>query len=203
MARARSEVKVSVRTGFFGGTFNPIHHGHLIAAQLCLERLRLDRVLFVPTGIPPHKKQPVTGAKLRLKMTELAVENNPAFEVNDIEINQNETSYTIHTLQQLKKKNSDSMFYLIIGADEFTEFKSWHRWQEIIELVELAVINRPGYKLKIPQDIENYKVHNVQMPNIEISSSKLRMRCRQGLKLDYFVPEKVLNFIRENELYRE
>ncbi len=201
MDRARSEVKVTASIGVFGGAFNPVHHGHLIAAQVTLETLNLDSIIFIPTGIPPHKKDPAVSAEMRFKMTSIAVENNPKFEVSEIEINRNGPSYTVDTLKTLTLQRPETNFHLLIGADELEEFKDWHCWQEIINLARLAVMNRPGYKSKPEDPLLCEKTNTVEIPDIQISSSGLRNRIGERLSIKYFVPEKVDLFIKENELY--
>jgi nicotinate-nucleotide adenylyltransferase len=201
MDRARSEVKVTANIGVFGGAFNPVHHGHLIAAQVTLETLNLDSIIFIPTGVPPHKKNPAVSAEMRLKMTSIAVENNPKFEVSEIEINRDGPSYTVDTLKTLNTRQPEANLHLLIGADELEEFKDWHCWQEIIKLARLAVINRPGYETKPVDPLLSEKINRVEIPNIQISSSGLRNRVRAQRSIRYFVPEKVSLFIKENELY--
>ena len=201
MARARSEAEFILKTGIFGGTFNPIHHGHLIGAQETLEQLKLDRILFIPTGTPPHKNNPTVSASLRTEMTELAIAKTSGFELSKIEVKKSGNSYTIDTLKELRHIYPDDEFYLLIGADELTEFTDWKCWQDILDIARIAAMNRPGFSLHYPAAQLEQKTVEVEIPDLAISSSELRSRRKEGCSIRYFVPSSVADFIEKNQLY--
>ncbi len=192
------------RYGIFGGTFDPIHFGHLIAAQTALESLKLDRVVFMPSAHPPHKDipsvSPYTDRKL---MVELATKNNPKFMVSDLEAERPDPSYTVRTLKDLRREFPESGYQLIllIGADNLVDFKNWKEPERIIDQIEIAVLARPGYKESDAPEIFRGKSKWVQIPLIEISSTDIRNRMRHNLPIQYQVPQNVIDFITRKKLY--
>lgn len=188
------------RIGVLGGTFNPIHVGHLAIAQMALERMHLTKVVFVPAHIPPHKNPGVVaGAKHRYQMVRLAIEGNDTFEVSDFEINKRGKSYTVDTMKYFHHfYPPDTKLYFIIGGDTLGDLRSWRYIEEILKIAEFIVVNRPGY-VKKPGDVRH---HSVIMPGIDISSSYVRIRLFQGRTIRYFVPDKVLEYISQNQLYQ-
>lgn len=192
------------RTGIFGGTFNPVHTGHLINIEFVRDFLNLDRVLLIPAKDPVHKKiyDSVTPDE-RLEMVKLAVSGNKYFEVSGIEIERDTSSYTLYTLNQLKKIYPDDEFYLIIGSDSFNELDTWKSFQEILERTNIVVIRRPG-DLELRKDILEISVSvtAVENPEINISSTEIRNRVRLGKSIKYLVPDAVLDYINIRGLYR-
>jgi len=205
----KSEPKV----GILGGTFDPPHLAHLRIAEEALEAFSLDEVWFCPAFDPPHRKEkPKADFEKRLHMTSLAVENNPAFKVIDIERGES-PSYTIITLQKLKKLFPQVNFYLIIGWDSFLELPSWYRYQELIDLAELIVctrgnIDKAEAEAIFSKKIEAYwgsskkeRVHLLFVFPFEISSTAIRKLRAKGKSIRYLVPEGVYAYILEKELY--
>ena len=205
MARARSVTnggKPAIRAvGLFGGMFNPPHIGHLAAAQEAQARLNLDIVQFIPTGDPPHRKNPETPAEIRLKMTRLACEKNNKFSVSEFEMKNSDKSYTINTVTYFCEKLPEATIYLLVGTDQLNLFHTWQRWQEIIKKVKLVVLKRSN---SVVEDLPAGVVDNFQMleiPGLNISSSQIRSRVKQGLPLRYLVPDKICKFIEREKLY--
>lgn len=194
-----------MQTLIFGGTFDPIHTGHLVLAELARESLEAERVLFIPTFRPPHKNPSMTPPEARFEMVKLSIEGNCHFEVSDIEIAREGPSYTIDTLRVLKeqKKIDLDSSYFLIGGDSLNEFHTWKNWREIIEMCPLAVVRRPGCSLEGPPEaIDGAKILD-QLPLLEISSTEIRNRIRQGKTIRYMVGESVRRFIQEKELYKK
>lgn len=187
------------RVGLLGGTFNPVHIGHLAMGQLALERLDLDKVIFIPSYLPPHKTaKNVVGARHRLKMLEIATGDNPNFEVSDVEIKRGGKSYSIDTVKGLFEKYSeDTKFYFIIGGDSAETLHRWKNISELSGLVNFVAINRPGFK---PQQ-KKYKFRSLTMPSLEISSSYLRKCLASGGSGLYLLRYHVSEYIKKNKLY--
>jgi nicotinate-nucleotide adenylyltransferase len=198
------------RLGILGGTFDPIHDGHLVAAEETRYQLELDRVLFVPAGTPPHKPGwPISPAHHRLRMIELAIAGKPYFAISRVDVDRPGPCYTVDTLRLLRTEWGPSIaFFFVAGADSLNEFVTWYQPQRVIELSELAVVGRPGAELDRPQ-LERQlpglssRIHWIQMPLLEISSSALRARVRAGRSISYLVPEAVETYILDHGLYRE
>ncbi|MFZ1291070.1 MAG: nicotinate-nucleotide adenylyltransferase [Melioribacteraceae bacterium] len=186
--------------GIFGGTFDPIHFGHLITAQTLLEKRNLSKIIFVPSYISPHKinynySDPIH----RLEMTKLATESNPNFEVSDFEINRDEISYSYNTLLEFSKtyKNME----LIIGFDNLVTFDTWHKPDEIIKLAKLVVLKRT-YDKEIKSAHKFFgEAEFINTPTIEISSTEIRNRISKKLNVEYLLPCSVFNYIKNNNLY--
>ena len=198
--------------GVFGGTFNPIHTGHLIIAQEILNKKNLDKIIFVPNASPPHKKDSnLIEASLRFRMIELAINDNDCFEIDDYEMHHNGYSYTIDTLNYLQKKYSDDCLFFIIGADSLFEIHLWKDCQNLIKNFNWIIANRSGREISdeslkeipLPTElIEKLSNSVVETPIIEISSSILRQRIENNKSIKYFVPEQVEKFIKKNYLYK-
>lgn len=190
------------RIAIFGGTFDPIHIGHLIVASEVKERFRLDRVIFVPTALPPHKRYRLFAASEdRLRMVKLAVKSNPHFLVSEVE-QKKEFSYTADTLEYFKKIYPGAKLHLIIGADNITEIKDWHEPERIFKLAKVIAVRRPDYDLSPGQDRYSSRLIFFRGPQIGISSTEIRKRIRSGKPFQYLVPEKVAKYIVERGLYR-
>jgi nicotinate-nucleotide adenylyltransferase len=193
-----------MKLGIFGGTFDPVHHGHLIVAEYVRERVGLDRVLFIPTMISPHKVDgAVTSPPHRLAMLREAVKSNPFFQVSDVEIERGGVSYTVDTLRLMGEENATDEFFLLIGADNLAEFLSWKDPGEIVKRAKLVVMNRPGFAgahadPSLPRDIIECPV-----PSIDISATEIRRRVQTGLTISYLVPPSVSRYIDRHRLYRQ
>jgi nicotinate-nucleotide adenylyltransferase len=197
------------RLGILGGTFDPIHHGHLVAAQEACYQLDLDLVLFVPAGNPPHKPaRPISAAAHRLRMVELAIGDNLDFALSRVDVARPGPCYTVDTLTLLREEwGTGYTFFFIEGADSLAEITTWYQPHRLIQLSELAVVSRPGVELdveRLEQELPGLgeRLHWVQMPQLEISSSELRARVRDGRPISYLLPESVERYIREQGLYR-
>jgi len=189
-----------MRIGILGGTFNPIHIGHLILAEEALSKLKLDKVVFVPTYIPPHKS--IEGSVKphdRLKMVELAIADNPSFEISDFEISSKKTSYSINTLKEFRSKHgADVQLYFITGSDLLKDLFSWKNVNDIFKISKFIVANRPGYPVtELPKEVET-----VVITPIEVSSEDIRKRLKAERSIRYLVPEKVRSYILERNLYK-
>jgi nicotinate-nucleotide adenylyltransferase len=193
---------MSLRLGIFGGTFDPIHIGHLIVAELARCLLPLDRVLFVPARIPPHKGSVPTDPNHRLHMTDLATRDNPAFEVSDLELRRDGPSYTVETLRDLREENpADTEHYLLMGADSARDLESWKDHQVLLEEATVVVLNRSGVRrADLPERIER-RATVLSTPVIEISSSDIRRRIRDGGSIRYLVTDPVERYVRSEGLY--
>lgn len=200
---------MSRRIGVLGGTFDPIHHAHLVAAQEVLHALALDCVLFVPAGDPPHKPgQPISAAHHRVAMVRLAIAGRPGFQLSLVDVERPGPHYTVQTLSILRERwGADTRFFFIVGTDSLAELSTWRRPEGIVALADLAVVERPG----APVDLEALEVrlpglgrhlHHVAMPLLQISSTDLRARVRDGRPIAFLVPPAVEDYIREHGLYR-
>lgn len=199
------------RIGLFGGTFDPPHFGHLVLAEWARVRLRLDRVVFVPAGTPPHKRgRPLTDAALRLALTRLAVRGNPAFTVSGFEARRAGPSFTVDTLRHFHTRQPGARFYLLMGADSLADFPNWHEPAEIARLATLVVAARPGPEGPAPGSRSHQlvparardRVVMLDNPIVAISSSALRARARAGRSLRYLVPDAVAAYTARHGLYR-
>ena len=188
--------------GIFGGTFDPIHTGHLITAQAVRELRKLDKIIFIPAYISPHKTDiPTLSPRHRLEMVKLAIKNISYFNFSDIEIKAANTSYTIETLKVLKEKHTK--IELIIGYDNILNFSTWKDPDEILKLAKLVVLNR---KLSTePKEMDRFysSAIFVDTPTIEISSSEIRERVYNNLPINFLVPEEVQKYIYHFNLYKE
>ena len=193
---------MSLRIGIFGGTFDPIHLGHLIVAELARCLLPLDRVVFVPARIPPHKGTVPTDPDHRLRMTDLATRDNPAFEVTDLELRRDGPSYTVETLRDLRDRNpGDARHYLLMGADSARDLESWKDHRVLLEEATVVVLSRAGVRRSdLPERVERHATL-LSTPVIEISSSDIRRRVREGGSIRYLVTDPVEQYVRAEGLY--
>lgn len=186
------------RVGVLGGTFDPIHIGHLIAASEAHSQLNLTEVLFVPAGNPWQKAgQSISSAEQRLAMVQLAIAKDERFSVSDIEVRRAGPSYAIETYEELTAQNPDSEFIWILGADVLSRIDTWHRWQEFVARVPIAVVNRQSSSSELVID---HQV--VDIPEVGISATQLRRRYSAGDTAKYLVPDAVDDYIRINKLYQ-
>lgn len=196
------------RLGIMGGTFDPVHYGHLVAAEAARAAFALEKVLFVPNRLPPHKKDyPVTDPWHRYLMTVLATITNPHFEVSRVELDREGYSYTIDTLRALRAHFGPGIeLYFISGADAILDILSWKDVDELLGLCYFIAVTRPGYKLNVElghlQQKYSRKVFTVEVPALAISSTDIRRRVKEGKPIKYLLPEAVENYIYKNCLYR-
>lgn len=195
--------EVELRIVVMGGTFNPPHIAHLICAEEVFDLLKFDRVLFIPSARPPHKNNnEILDAHHRYTMTVLATKDNPHFEVSRIELDRPGRSYTIETVKELKSQyGNDTEIHWIVGADSMLEMPSWKSINELLEICSFVGINRPGYDINQSDERILKRVTMVNVTNIDISSSEIRRRIKQGLSIKYLVPSEVEDYIYKNGLY--
>lgn len=198
------------KIGIMGGTFNPIHIGHLILGQTALEQFQLNKVLFMPTKNPPHKRYDhILDDTIRAEMVELSIKNNPNFELSTFELDRDGITYTADTLIQLTKQHPEEEYYFIVGADSLFHIDRWKDPKTIFELstVLAAVRGQKTNKEMLQKILElNEKFHTtvelLGSPIIDISSSEIRERARKGMDIQYYVMPKVASYIQKNNLYR-
>jgi nicotinate-nucleotide adenylyltransferase len=199
--------------GLLGGSFNPIHIGHLIVARSVRERLGLSRVVLIPSAIPPHKtRHDLASPKDRLAMTRIAAEGEPGFEVSDLELRRDGPSYTFDTVCALRDAlGPQARLYWIIGGDTLPELRSWYRVAELVQLCEFVTAVRPGYEspdlagllgVLSRADVERLERGIVNTPFIDISATDIRARVRDGRSIRYLVPDPVREYIEREDLYR-
>jgi nicotinate-nucleotide adenylyltransferase len=192
-----------MHVGIFGGSFDPPHTGHLIVAEWMRDAFGLDRILWIPAARSPHKlTQKPADDDLRLMMVRAAVENNPYFQVSDLELRRGGLSYTLDTLEHLSEEYPDDRFSLILGSDSLKNFDRWHRPEQILKLADLLVFRRPG---SISPDVPSYVAKRLSYsdaPLLEISATEIRRRCADGGSIRYLVPAPVAAIIDAHNLYR-
>lgn len=217
-----------MKIGLIGGSFNPVHLGHLRGAEEIKEMLQLDEIVFIPALIPPHKDtNKITSADHRLNMLNLATESNPSFKVSDIEINRKGPSYTIDTLKYFKSNYPENDYYFIMGTELFTRIDTWKDYDELFDYANFVILNRPGYydvnlnnlfPLVIKNDFEFSETVNeittfihkssniliyVNIHGIILSSTKIRQLIMNKKSINYLVPDDVNEYIKNNRLYLE
>ncbi|HEY2207112.1 MAG TPA: nicotinate-nucleotide adenylyltransferase [Pseudonocardia sp.] len=193
----------AARIGVMGGTFDPIHHGHLVAASEVSDRFELDQVLFVPTGEPWQKSnRVVSSAEDRYLMTVVATASNPQFSVDRADIDRAGATYTVDTLRELRVRYPAAELYFITGADALSQILSWHRVEELFELAHFVGVTRPGYELA-DTHLPKGSVTLVEVPAMAISSTECRQRVAEGRPVWYLVPDGVVQYITKRCLYQE
>ncbi len=202
------------KIGIMGGTFNPIHHGHMVTAQEALDQFSLDRVVFIPTGDPPHKVEDLLAhAEDRYLMTVIAISSNDSFFVSRAEIDRRGKSYTIETVKELRNTyGADAELFFITGADAILEILTWKNTDEIVTLAKFIAATRPGYDLSKIEGLKSTLFRSekeadegisiMEIPALAISSTDIRKRIKQGRPINYLVPEGVNNYIIKHGLYR-
>nr|WP_297199074.1 nicotinate-nucleotide adenylyltransferase [Thermanaeromonas sp.] len=200
------------RVGLMGGTFDPIHYGHLVTAEVARCEFNLDKVIFIPSGHPPHKKDyEVTAAEHRYQMTVLATASNPYFEVSRIEIDRPGLSYTVDTVKEYRRLwGPEPEIYFITGADAILEILHWKDVDILLDTCCFIAATRPGFPLArleevkpcLPQGAEG-RIYLLEVPALAISSTDIRRRVREGKSIKYLLPEPVEEYIREQGLYRK
>ncbi len=215
------------RIGLFGGTFNPIHLGHLRAAEEVEEKFSLDAILFIPSYIPPHKLTiEIAAPKDRLAMVKLAVQGRPRFAASSVEIEARETSYSITTVDKVKKTYQDGWLFFIVGVDAFLEIETWKSYRDVLEQCRFIVVSRPGHRLgqakkALPNEYKDkifdarglgrvgqrsilkHQIFLVDIRALDISSTEIRRRIRRGQPIKGLVPEAVEEYINTKRLYQE
>lgn len=199
-----------MRIGIFGGTFDPVHMGHLILAEQCRDQAKLDEVWFLPSYLPPHKAGAgVTRFEQRCDMLDLAVAGHPAFRIDRIEKELPEPSFTARTLAELHARHPGNEFFLLMGSDCLPDLPSWYEPRQVIELAGLVVVPRPGVMLWTAErlakalgvDVSAVRLRFVACPMIEIASRELRRAVADGMSVRYMVPRAVEEYVRERKLY--
>jgi nicotinate-nucleotide adenylyltransferase len=182
-----------------GGTFDPIHNGHLVAASEVASALKLDEVIFVPTG-SPYQKQNVTSAEHRYLMTVIATASNPRFKVSRIDIDRGGDTYTVDTLTEMHEQYPDSDLVFISGADAIAQILAWKDVETLWSLAHFVAVSRPGHKLDIPEAPKG-SISTLEIPALAISSTDVRRRVDSGFPVWYLVPDGVVQYIAKHELY--
>lgn len=189
-----------IRLGVMGGTFDPIHYGHLVAASEAASAFGLDKVLFVPTG-EPWQKQTITDADHRLAMTKLAIAGNSLFEISTVDVRRSGPTYTIDTLREIHESNPEADIYFITGADSIAQIDSWKDSSQIWPLAHFVGVTRPGHSLEVPKSAAG-DVSLLEIPALAISSTDIRARVESGKPIDYLLPDSVIDYIHANNLYQ-
>jgi len=209
--------------GVYGGTFDPIHYGHLRPVMDVYEKYQLDHIRFIPSSIPPHRETPNTSIELRLKLIKAAIETIPAFKLDLREIDRGGKSYMVDTLKHLRQDYPNSSLALILGLDAFLNLPQWYCWQELLQYSHIIVTHRPNNELSIdkwPEKIADYynqhrtleksmlhtslcgKIFLTEVIQLDISSSNIRKRIRNKQSIDFLLPENVIRLINQHHLYQ-
>lgn len=199
-----------VKIGLMGGTFDPLHNGHLVLAEQVRTRFQLDKVIFIPSGNPPHK-QSVASKEHRYNMTKLAIEDNEFFEISRIELDQDHKTYAIDTVRDLKKEfGNNTEVYFITGADAMIDLPTWKDFAELVKLCKFIGSTRPGIEDKELSDkmdslVRDYQANIVitQVPALAISSTDIRRRVKYNLSIKYLLPAKTEKYIYDHGLYSD
>ena len=201
-----------MRLGIYGGSFDPVHYGHLLLAKMCREHCRLNQVWFIPAKVPPHKQgRELSPAKNRIEMLDLAIAGEAAFMVSSLEVDRGGVSYTVDTLTTIHHDNPDAELFFLMGADSLSDLPTWRDPARICELAIPVVVRRAGSPEPILDDLaefvsaerlEQINKYQVEMPIIELSSTDLRKRAAHGLSLRFQTPRAVEKYIETHELYR-
>jgi nicotinate-nucleotide adenylyltransferase len=208
---ANDEGPMTKRIGIFGGSFDPVHYGHLLLAESAREQCRLDQVWLLPAAMPPHKRdQDLAPAKARLEMLQLAVAGREEFIISTLELDRGGVSYTVDTLATVRAQQPDAELFLVLGADMLHDLPSWREPARILELAIPAVARRaampePDFgvlaNLVSPEQLKQIRNHQIQMPLIDINSSEIRRRIAAGLSIRYRTPRAVEKYIETHGLY--
>ena len=196
-----------MRIGIFGGAFNPVHNGHLHLAESYLDAVKLDKIIFVPTSVPPHKTADgLVSGEHRIKMLRLATQKNKKYEISDIEFWRDGKSYTYDTIKALQSVFPNDKFYLIVGSDQYLYFENWYKADEILRMVTLisAARERSEYEKMLAFRDKNANLKKSvisQFDVLEISSTDIRLRVKNGESISDLVPAAVANYIKEHGLY--
>jgi nicotinate-nucleotide adenylyltransferase len=202
-----------MRLGIFGGTFDPVHYGHLLLAECCREQCCLDQVWFMPAAVPPHKQQrELAPAAVRIEMLELAIAGNEAFSVCRYETDRGGVNYTADTLAHLSEEDPQRELFFLLGADMLRDLARWRQPTRICQLARIVAVCRAGEPpldfsglegVASPEQIDQMRKHRVDMPEVELSATDLRCRASAGKSLRYRTPRAVERYIETHRLYRE
>ena len=195
-----------MKIGILGGTFNPIHMGHLMIAEHIRQEKNFDKILFIPTGDPPHKEVEVPGKK-RAEMLRLAIKDNKHFEMSSLEVNREGITYTVDTLRELK--NIYDEIYYIVGSDTIFQFRTWKNFKKVAEMTKFIYMLRPGGEddnvlfdeIRFLRENFNVKIEQIEGPMLYLSSTYLRERIKSGKSIKYLVPDSVIKYINDEGLY--
>jgi nicotinate-nucleotide adenylyltransferase len=200
-----------MRIGIFGGSFDPVHYGHLLLAESCREQCRLDEVWFVPAAVPPHKRdENRTDAKHRVEMLELAIAGHPQFRVSTIEIDRGGVSYTVSTLAAIGRQRPEAELFLLLGGDSLRDLGTWRQPEQVCELATPVAVGRVGSppsdyssleQIVSAERLEHIRRHAVEMPLLELSSTDIRRRVAAGRSIRYMTPRAVETYIAQHSLY--
>ena len=201
-----------MRVGVFGGSFDPVHYGHLLLAECCREQCRLDQVWFLPAATPPHKLDcHLSPAATRIEMLDLAIAGHEPFVVNPYEVDRGGVSYTVDTLRHFRTEHPDLEFFFLLGADMLADLPNWRQADQICQLAGPIVVSRPGMPepdfdalsaLATPDQIGLIRRRRVDMPQIDLSSTEIRRRVAEGLSIRYQTPRAVEKYVETHQLYR-
>lgn len=208
--------------GILGGTFDPVHNGHLHLATTFLEQLKLAEILFVPSNNPPHRPAPLASPEQRLEMLKLAVENHPHLKIDDCELERGGISYTIDTLKHIRNKIDEAPLCLIMGMENFKTLNHWHQWQSLLDYAHIVIVNRPERDENInSEEIKNFMstfittaiedlrdqaagcILKLDIPMLDISSTQIRNNIHSNLDSESLLSDKVLDFIHTQHLYKQ
>ncbi|MEY2531552.1 MAG: nicotinate-nucleotide adenylyltransferase [Verrucomicrobiota bacterium] len=183
------------KIGIYGGTFDPIHHGHLILAREAFETLEFEKVIFVPAAVSPLKASPTASAQIRLSMLRAAIEAETGFALDDCELRRPPPSYAIDTVEEIRQRETNTEIHYLIGEDNVAALASWHRFNELEKMVRFVVLDRTGMEIKHDYAVIHRK--------IDISATDIRNRVASGQSIRYLVPAEVEKIIRQENIYRE
>lgn len=205
--------------GIFGGTFDPVHRGHLALAETASEKIGLQQVIFIPLGVPPHRSQPQASAELRVSMLHKALEPYASFELNTLEVEKTSPSWTVETLEHFSRSMPTETLCLLLGSDAFKPINTWYQWQTLIEYCHIAVVSRKGDQLALEDEVADFLAENrvdaivdkpaqsrgsllwIEADLPEISSTQVRQRAVSGQSLNKYVPRSVAAVIKQNGIY--
>jgi len=195
-----------MRIGLMGGTFDPVHYGHLVIAEVARAEFSLDRVIWIPAGDPPHKDHAVTPQEHRHAMVLLATASNPHFVVSRLEMEREGPSYSIDTIQHFQREAPAAELFFITGADTILELLTWRRHEEVIRACRFLAVTRPGFDLtRLSGVLPASYLEQISLltgPGVDISSTHLRQRVREGRPVRYLIPEPVEDYVRKHRLYQ-
>lgn len=197
------------RVGLFGGTFDPVHYGHLLMASYVYDELQLDKFLFMPTGTPPHKTRKITDENIRTDMIRVAIKDDPRLDICEIELGGESPDYTYNTLKKLMEMNPDTEYYFVIGGDSLRNISSWYKYKELLQLVYFVVIDRISKDtIPLTQIIDGYSsfakgIYYIEMPRIEVSSTIIRDRVKNKKSIKYMTDANVNDIINKYGLYND
>jgi nicotinate-nucleotide adenylyltransferase len=220
-------VKTPAPIGILGGTFDPIHNGHLRLAQEALEQCALSRVLFLPSGTPPHRAAPLATAVQRLHMVQLAIQAQPGFAVDEREVQRTDKCYSVDTFTAMRAElGAQQPLCLLLGSDAFLQLHTWHQWLQLFELTHIVVMQRPGRPVgnamaqadetlrqqyqsrlvptpRLLHESANGHIVVLDMPQLDISATDIRSRATQNKNLRYLLPDQVAHYIQINQIYKK